>query len=53
MAVQLEKRTASDRRGWCRRLQHGQPFLNTRSAVERRTKGRRDRDIVTTLDEKG
>ncbi|MDP2879621.1 MAG: hypothetical protein Q8N74_08890 [Sulfuricella sp.] len=52
-AVRLEQRTTSDRREWCRRLQHGHPFLNTRSAVERRKKKRRDRDIVTTLDEEG
>lgn len=52
-AVWLEKRTANDRREWCRRLQHGQPFLNTRSAVERRKNRRRDNDIVTTLDEEG
>lgn len=53
MAVQLEQRTKSDRRELCRRLQHGQPFLDTRSAEERRKGGRRDRDIVTTLDEEG
>lgn len=51
MAVRLEKRTASDRREWCRRLQHGHPFLDTRDAVERRKNKRRDSDIVTTLDE--
>jgi len=52
-AVRLEQRTTRDRRGLCRRLQHGDPFLNTRSDVERRMKGRRDSDIVTTLDEEG
>jgi hypothetical protein len=52
-AVQPEKRAKSDRRELCRRLQHGQPFLNTRSDVERRKKRRRDSDIVTTLDEEG
>jgi len=52
-AVRLEQRTTSDRREWCRRLQHGDPFLNTRSAVERRKKKRRDNDIVTTLNEEG
>ncbi|MDP2154891.1 MAG: hypothetical protein Q8J61_02730, partial [Sulfuricella sp.] len=52
-AVRPEQRTTSDRREWCRRLQHGHPFLNTRSAVERRKKKRRDSDIVTTLDEEG
>jgi hypothetical protein len=51
--VRLEKRATSDRRELCRRLQHGQPFLNTRSAVERRKNKRRDSDIVTTLDEEG
>ncbi|BAN36118.1 hypothetical protein SCD_n02310 [Sulfuricella denitrificans skB26] len=52
-AVRLEKRTASDRRGLCRRLQHGQAFLDTRTAEERRKQARRDNDIVTTLDEEG
>lgn len=52
-AVRLEKRATSDRRESCRRLQHGQPFLDTRIAVERRRKKRRDNDIVTTLDEEG
>lgn len=52
-AVQLEKRTTSDRREFCRRLQSGPPFLNTRSAVERRKNKRRDSDIVTALDEEG
>ncbi|MDO9063739.1 MAG: hypothetical protein Q7U25_00845 [Sulfuricella sp.] len=52
-AVRLEQRATSDRRELCRRLQHGQPFLNTRSAVERRKNKRRDNDIVTTLDEEG
>ncbi|MHB1590510.1 MAG: hypothetical protein ACYCTW_03110 [Sulfuricella sp.] len=52
-AVRLEQRTTSDRRELCRRLQHGHPFLNTRSAVERRKNKRRDSDIVTTLDEEG
>ena len=52
-AVQPEKRAKSDRRELCRRLQHGQPFLNTRSDVERRKGRRRDSDIVTTLDEEG
>jgi hypothetical protein len=52
-AVQPEKRAKSDRRELCRRLQHGQPFLNTRSDVERRKRRRRDSDIVTTLDEEG
>ncbi len=51
--VRLEQRTKSDRREWCRRLQHGHPFLNTRSAVERRKKKGRDSDIATTLDEEG
>jgi len=50
-AVQLEQRTKNDRREWCRRLQHGHPFLDTRSDLERRKNKRRDRDIVTTLDE--
>ena len=49
--VYLEKRATSDRRELCRRLQHGQPFLDTRDAVERRKNKRRDSDIVTTLDE--
>ncbi|WP_154655466.1 hypothetical protein [Sulfuricella denitrificans] len=49
----MEKRTASDRRGLCRRLQHGQAFLDTRTAEERRKQARRDNDIVTTLDEEG
>ncbi|PIQ14026.1 MAG: hypothetical protein COZ23_00335 [Hydrogenophilales bacterium CG_4_10_14_3_um_filter_58_23] len=53
VAVRLEKRATSDRRDWCRRLKRGQPFLDTRSAVERRKKKRRDSDIVTTLDEEG
>jgi hypothetical protein len=52
-AVQRERRTKSDRRELCRRLQHGQSFLDTRSDVERRKKKRRDSDIVTTLDEEG
>ncbi len=52
-AVQMEQRTISDRRELCRRLQHGHPFLDTRSAVERRKNKRRDSDIVTTLDEEG
>lgn len=52
-AVRLEQRTRSDRREWCRRLQHGHPFLDTRSELERRKGGRRDSDIVTTLDEEG
>ncbi|HUX63063.1 hypothetical protein [Sulfuricella sp.] len=52
-AVRQEKRTKSDRREWCRRLQHGHPFLDTRSAVERRKNKRRGSDIVTTLDEEG
>lgn len=51
--VRLEERTTSDRREWCRRLQHGQPFLDTRSDLERRKNKRRDNDIVTTLDEDG
>lgn len=51
--VQLVQRSKSDRRALCRRLQHGHPFLNTRSAVERRKNKRRDSDIVTTLDEEG
>lgn len=51
--VRLEKRATSDRREWCRRLQRGQPFLNTRSTVERRKKKRRDSDVATTLDEEG
>lgn len=50
-AVTLDKRTTSDRRELCRRLQRGDPFLNTRSTVERRKTKRRDNDIVTTLDE--
>jgi len=49
--VRQEKRTKSDRRELCRRLQHGQPFLDTRDAVERRKNKRRDDDILTTLDE--
>jgi hypothetical protein len=49
--LRLDTRTTSDRREWCRRLQHGNPFLDTRSAVERRKKKRRDDDILTTLDE--
>ena len=49
--VRLELRTKSDRREWCRRLQHGHPFLDTRSDLERRKNRRRDSDIVTTLDE--
>lgn len=52
-AVRPEMRAKSDRRELCRRLQHGQPFLNTRSDVERRKRRRRDSDIVTTLDEEG
>lgn len=52
-AVQLEQRTKSDRRELCRRLQHGNPFLDTRSHLERRKSKRRDSDIVTTLDEEG
>lgn len=55
-AVRREKRTANNRDGrreLCRRLQHGQPFLDTRSELERRKGGRRDSDIVTTLDEEG
>lgn len=52
-AVQVEQRTKSDRRELCRRLQHGDPFLNTRSTLDRRKKKRRDSDIVTTLDEEG
>jgi len=52
-AVRPEQRTTSDRRALCRRLQHGDPFLNTRSAVERRKQARRDSDIATTLDEEG
>lgn len=51
--VRVDERTAGDRRQVCRRLQHGEPFLNTRSAVERRKNKRRDKDIVTTLDEEG
>ncbi len=50
-AVRLEERTTSDRRELCRRLQRGQPFLDTRSAMERRKHARRDNDIVTALDE--
>lgn len=50
-AVRLERRTTSDRRELCRRLQHEHPFLDTRSTVERRKNKRRDNDIVTTLDE--
>jgi hypothetical protein len=51
MAVRLEKRATRDRREMCRRLQHVHPFLDTRDAMERRKKKRRDSDIATTLDE--
>ena len=50
-AVRPEKRTTGDRREGGRRQQRGQPFLDTRSGVERRRKKRRDNDIVTALDE--
>lgn len=50
-AVRPEQRTKSDRRELCRRLQHESPFLDTRSTLERRKNKRRDRDVVTTLDE--
>ncbi len=50
-AVRQEKRATNERRESCRRLQRGQPFLDTRIAVERRKEKRRDNDIVTTLDE--
>lgn len=50
-AVGVEKRTTGDRREGNRRQQFGQPFLDTRSRVERRKKPRRDSDIATTLDE--
>jgi hypothetical protein len=49
--VRLEQRTTSDRREWCRRLQHGHPFLDTRSGVERRKEVRRMKDPAVTLDE--
>lgn len=51
--VRREQRTASDRREECRRVQHGQAFLDTRIDVDRRNKKRRDHDVVTTLDEEG
>lgn len=50
-AVRLVERASGDRREVCRRLQHGQSFLDTRSGEERRKHKRRDRDIVTSLDE--
>jgi hypothetical protein len=49
--VRPEKRTTSDRREWCRRLQHGHPFLDTRCGVERRKEARRKKDPAATLDE--
>lgn len=52
-AVRLDTRSTGDRRELCRRLQHGHPFLDTRNAIDRRKKSRRDGDIVTTLDEEG
>ncbi|WP_059424169.1 hypothetical protein [Sulfuricella sp. T08] len=52
-AVRPDERTTIDRRELCRRLQHGQAFLNTRSAEDRRKHARRDSDIATTLDEEG
>ena len=51
--VSQEKRADSDRREKCRRLQHGQPFLDTRIDTERRNQKRRDDDIITTLDAEG
>jgi hypothetical protein len=49
-----EQRSGRDRREVCRRLQRGaQPFLDTRSGVERRKKQRRSSDVATTLDEEG
>lgn len=49
-----EQRSQRDRREFCRRLQRSnQPFLDTRSGVERRKKQRRSGDVATTLDEEG
>ncbi|MDD5242268.1 MAG: hypothetical protein PHG47_11205 [Sulfuricella sp.] len=50
--VAQEKRTAVDRRKWCRRLLHGSSVLDTRSGEDRRKKRGRSGDIATTLDEK-
>lgn len=52
-AVRVERRVASDRREESRRQQRGQPFLDTRSKVERRRQRRRSGDVATTLDEEG
>ena len=51
--VSEEKRKDNDRREKCRRLQQGQPFLDTRAGMERRNQKRRDDDIITTLDAEG
>jgi len=49
-----EQRSGRDRREVCRRLQRStQPFLDTRSGVERRKKQRRSSDVATALDEEG
>jgi hypothetical protein len=53
-ALHPEQRSQRDRREFCRRLQRSnQPFLDTRSGVERRKKQRRSGDVATTLDEEG
>ena len=51
--ARLEKRTLDYRREFCRRLQRGHAFLDTRSDEERRKTQRRESDIATTLDEEG
>ncbi len=51
--TQIEQRVRTDRRDMCRRVARVEPFLDTRSRVERRKKVRRGDDVATTLDEKG
>ncbi|MDD5329025.1 MAG: hypothetical protein PHX38_03410 [Sulfuricella sp.] len=50
---QIEQRVRPDRREMCRRVARAEPFLDTRSRVERRKKARRGDDVATTLDEEG
>ncbi|MGE5026929.1 MAG: hypothetical protein ACM3JK_00500 [Betaproteobacteria bacterium] len=53
-AARPERRSGSDRRVVCRRVQRGsQAFLDTRSGVERRKNQRRSSDVATVLDEEG